>query len=445
MEKELEAYYSTLNINKFIQDNGCKEVISDLTLNKSGEPDINGVFSELIFGKIGSKERVKQFGYIDLKRKYMEPFIFSKIAKLGTNIKNCALQLNTFEIDVKHGMLVEKDGGKNGIQFLYEVWDRLNLDNVKTDSNSAFIEYLKKRTKDDIFIDKWLVSPAGTRDFKKDQIGKIQYDEINTEYINLIRTINAATLGAEDSVLSMVTNLGSSEIEKNVQRRLNTIYKFYALKPATKTGVMRSMLLSKRIDFTARLILCQDKNLLPSQAGIPWFILAILFEPFLLNKVINDENAQNFLKRLVPDLNYENFHIFLDKMHRNLHTILEIEPNIKKLFISLLEQVFEEHELMVLVKRDPAFAPKQIFAAYPVIMDVDQGIIRIQSGLFVNLGGDSDGDAVNVYSLFSKVAIEEAKEKMLAGRIRWYKSENDGEITSNITNDARLGLYLATR
>ena len=54
-----------LDINGFIQKNNCKEVLNSKITPRGADPQ--SLWSETIFGTIGSRDRRTQYGYIQLK------------------------------------------------------------------------------------------------------------------------------------------------------------------------------------------------------------------------------------------------------------------------------------------------------------------------------------------------------------------------------------------
>ena len=84
---------NVLDINKFIKENELVQITSDRTVDREKGPDSGGLFSEVIFGTLGSKERVSRFAYIDLKEKFLHPFFFTKMSKINTDVNKCVLKL----------------------------------------------------------------------------------------------------------------------------------------------------------------------------------------------------------------------------------------------------------------------------------------------------------------------------------------------------------------
>ena len=74
------------NINDYVKINGILEVNSPFILTSDGNPDPEGIFSQDIFGRMGSRERSIKMGYINLKRKFIHPFVYDAIYQMYRNL-----------------------------------------------------------------------------------------------------------------------------------------------------------------------------------------------------------------------------------------------------------------------------------------------------------------------------------------------------------------------
>ena len=73
-----------MKVDQFIQTNSCLPVLSQAMFEPSSTTfHEEGLWSEHIFGQIGSPERLVRFGYIDLNTFVIQPVIYKNILKLA--------------------------------------------------------------------------------------------------------------------------------------------------------------------------------------------------------------------------------------------------------------------------------------------------------------------------------------------------------------------------
>lgn len=67
--------------------------VKDLAIFESSSTNFNpkGLFSTEIFGRVGSEDRTKKFGYIDLRIKVFHPLIYKHIVSLKKLYENILL------------------------------------------------------------------------------------------------------------------------------------------------------------------------------------------------------------------------------------------------------------------------------------------------------------------------------------------------------------------
>lgn len=153
-----------MNINYFVEKKNIKQVKSARIEGKGGKLDTEGLFSEVIFGRLGSPTRRLTFGYINLNVKVIHPEVWDFISGLNPMVGKLILGKKKFIITEK-GNLEEspnQEFGISGIKALVDNWDKFNLSLIGKNKPEN-VKFLKKY-KDSIFIDKMLVLPAGIRD-----------------------------------------------------------------------------------------------------------------------------------------------------------------------------------------------------------------------------------------------------------------------------------------
>jgi DNA-directed RNA polymerase beta' subunit len=279
-----------LDINKFIVTHACKEVKNPVYFNMGNIPTEDGLFSPTIFGYPGSKERKILFGYINLKRKFLHPVMYKLLTSMDKKIADCISAKKYFK--VVNGELVEDENGKTGVTFFYTIYDDLKFKNTGSDRRQNYLTLLKKLSKDDIFIDKFLVIPAYYRDYNpsktsNDTIKAV--DEVNDKYAKLIRYAQSISEGEDYDFMGAIT-------EASIQLLLYDIYDYFTSALAGKNGIFHQSSLGKSIDYATRSVISaprfktnswKDNPIKFGWTGVPLSQLVVLFYPFYV-KYIQD-------------------------------------------------------------------------------------------------------------------------------------------------------------
>lgn len=342
-----------LDMEDFVQKNKIKQVKSIRFEGKGGKPDAEGLFSEEIFGRIGSQQRRTTFGYIDLNVKIIHPEAWEIVVGLGPEISKLVTGKRRYTLG-SNGELIEDESGFNGftgIKGLVDNWDNINLSIVGRNKPEN-VKFLKSN-RNLIFIEKTLVLPAGIRDIQLSKMtGRkmMTSSEINSLYQELItqtKTIAKETLEfMPDDIVMSVTGA--------IQRKVNEINDWIRQRLKGKGGIIRGGMLSKTVDYSGRFAIVGDPSLKLGYIGLPWQAVLKLFEPFTehfllkngLNKHVLDLIRENINKDTTPDSS---------DIKRFLSTINEHPDSVSALLKDELVRIAEEivAEKVVLYKRDP--------------------------------------------------------------------------------------------
>jgi len=169
--------------------------VKDLSIFESSSKNFNpdGLFSTEIFGRVGSEERNKRFGYVNLHIKVLHPLIYKHIASLKKLYSDIMSGKAFAKWDSKSSdfVLSNANDGETGFEFFMSKYDKLKLETRNSDAREFKIKLIKKYKSQDILIDRFLVLPAGLRDYIVDDAGKPSEDEVNAIYRKLLTTTNA--------------------------------------------------------------------------------------------------------------------------------------------------------------------------------------------------------------------------------------------------------------
>lgn len=374
-----------LNFDYFIKTNNLGEVKTYRIPGKSYDAD--GLWSEVIFGPIGSKIRLERFGFIDLDTKFIHPEAYDIIATISDETSKIVREKARFIIQDKQ--YIEDNSGQTGIAFLINTLEQVDLTKFCHKHKLDHAKYIEK-SKKFILIDKFLVMPAGMRDYDiyGSQAGR-QMDEINSLYTKLIVYKNQLTgIDELDDIIKRKIQNQLIEITDHIKKT----------KMTGKKGLFRGTMLRKSLDYTSRLVLTNDPSIKIGEIGLPWHTLVAIYEPFVIYHLfkIENENNTNLISQLkeltkTPHFDDQSFSKFV----KSLITSPENVPDaIKFGLIEILNQFLDKQ--IVMAKRDPVQARKSWFAAKPVI--THGRVAYVNSMDLGPIGGDCiNGNIITYY------------------------------------------------
>ncbi|HFD38333.1 MAG TPA: DNA-directed RNA polymerase subunit beta', partial [Anaerolineae bacterium] len=181
-----------------------------------------------------------------------------------------------------------------------------------------------------------------------------------------------------------------------------------------KQGRFRRNLLGKRVDYSGRSVIVIGPDLELHQCGLPKSMALELFQPFVINRLVEYNYAINVkgAKRIIEQRRPEVWEV--------------------------LAEVVQERP--VLLNRAPTLHRLGIQAFEPVLVDGDA--IQIHPLVCAAFNADFDGDQMAVHVPLSKKAVAEARELMLASRNLLKPAS--GEPIVGPAKDMVLGCYYLT-
>ena len=293
-QSEYESFQiEVLDHNKFIKVNDVQEVDDPVFFN-GPTPSTRGLLSNEIFG-ITKQERNGIFAYISLNGHFMNPVMYKALKRINNKIEKIVHGTHKYKID-SQGELVEDENGNTGIEWLYKNFDKLKFKPNGSFGRDQRIKFIKQE-KDKLWIDKFVIMPAGYRDVESStSSGNIGVGEINKIYSSLIISARSIKETAEYGV-------GISDtIRGRLQETLLQVYDWCG-KGTTisgqktpgnlpgKTGLIKKGLLYKTIDYSTRLVMSapelkyesiDDIMVDMNHAGLPLSSALVNFKPFVL-------------------------------------------------------------------------------------------------------------------------------------------------------------------
>lgn len=234
--------------DKIIENSKLKCVTSPIMFTNGTDFYSEGLFSYEIFGST-TDERRRQCGYIDLHQKFFHPFVYEILCKLDQKFGICASGKGSWiikegklqEVKDKNDPLYNED--HTGINWLIKHFYELDFKKNTSVSRNDRVNMIASLTKDEIFIQKWIVIPVFYRDvdFSKD---KRVIPELDKMYNKLIQYSN----GLDDSSFSFFNN----GICYSIQSLLVDIRRYGQSLIEKKHGHFHKSILGKSTDYGSR-------------------------------------------------------------------------------------------------------------------------------------------------------------------------------------------------
>lgn len=420
---------SLLDINQWAR--GLKPVTSAEYFSRPDEFHPEGVFSEDIFGVVGSLERKKIYAYIDLQTTIIHPTALDVILRLDKKISKFLSTELSFSLE-KDGTLIEDENGGTGISEFIKLFPKMKF-RTGTTSREKFVEVLKKENNNGkVFINKLPVIPPEYRPAYKDESsGEWVVDKLNDFYQLIIRRSFQVKSSGGGPLQDLLTYALQNSIKDHDA--------YIRTKIAKKSGLIRNQMLGKRTDFSGRAVITPGPDLKIDEVGLPLRMAVSLFEPFIIHHLMYKN--RNITKRLEDEIkSYTGLDLSVDNLRRVLKGIRGGD----KIPEALYEVIYEAAEVsmmgrVVLVKRDPVLHTGSYAAYYPILHSGDTiKMCTMQVGAH---NADFDGDTMAVYHPITDEAQEEARTRMMTG----IGTSRSDSLSFELSKEMWAGLYTLTK
>lgn len=195
---------SIIDPNEYILRRNCLPVTTHAIFEASTSrfhPD--GFFSEVIFGEVGTNERLIKRGYIDLHTQVISPHLWKQLVSLKGYYQDiCAGKTYAvYDKESKDLIRVNKNvpEGETGYSFFLRMLPKLHFmetDSLKRHEKISLLEYYKDR----LLMDKLIVLPAGVRDVKMVD-NRASPEKINNFYFSILSLSQALPKEISDNPL----------------------------------------------------------------------------------------------------------------------------------------------------------------------------------------------------------------------------------------------------
>lgn len=268
----------------------------------------NGLFSTTIFGEPGSAIRLTKFAYIDLAVTVLHPKIYKELTAMSSFYKGIldGSRYATYDKDVNDFVGATKEDGSTGYAFFLKHFKELKIPmTTKSQLRAKRIELFDRYELKDMTINKYIVLPAGVRDYTVASSGKVMENEINGLYRKIITIANSAKQFSADVKDATLLN----RIRVRTQVAVNNVYDYIENILDGKGGYFQNR-------ETKRGIFNGTRNVITST---PFMVMDVTDEeaPDALTSTVG---IYQYVKGIYPMFTYELRSKFLHNVFDNIST-----------------------------------------------------------------------------------------------------------------------------
>lgn len=309
-----------MDVDDFIQRHSLLPVTSTAifeTGTKRFHPD--GLYSEAIFGQVGSRDRLVRKGYIDLHTDIVTPHLYKQLISLRSYYKDIisGKAYAKFDPEIKDLILVDPDepGADTGFQFFVKSLPKISFARTDSVKRTDKIDLLEKY-RDRLIIDKLIVLPAGIRDVKITD-DYISPEEINKFYVAILQLASGLPSNKSDEPLY-------DTIRFQIQTKVMAIYDYITTLIDGKSGFAQGKFAARKLTYGTRNVITalpitrvedptSDRCIGPEEIEIPLFqamkssfpLIVHSLQQIFFNTVFS--NQTNKIPLIDPDSLFTNY------------------------------------------------------------------------------------------------------------------------------------------
>ena len=214
----------------------------------------NGLYSNEIFGTVGTKRRMLSYSYIHVKLPIIHPVIYNIVMRAKAFYKDIIsgksyAVFNQVTKDFEKSNAVD---GKTGYEFFIKHIKELNLPDTGSPNRRDGLT-LFNQSKEVMLTDKVLVLPAGIRDYTIDEKGNESSDEVNSLYYKLLSIAN--TVNIHTARISPET-FNTQRV--SLQNTFNAIYTYITDILRGKRGFIYKKWMARAITYGSRNVITSN-------------------------------------------------------------------------------------------------------------------------------------------------------------------------------------------
>lgn len=236
------------NLQLLILDEKTRKLLRPVTsleifvgATRNFNPD--GLFSNEIFGVVGTPKRSAQSSYIDLRAPVIHPVIYKTLVNLKGFYAEIMSGREYARWDGELHDFVRSDmvDGRTGYQFFMEHFTELVIpSNASLERQQAIALY--EKYKHNSLLRYAVVVPAGLRDVEIDEYGRITSDKVNELYYTLLSTANTINLNSAHLGLESY-----NQQRVRLQNTINDIYKYFSANVEGKNNLFMGKWAARKV------------------------------------------------------------------------------------------------------------------------------------------------------------------------------------------------------
>jgi len=243
-----------MDVDEKIKTTKIREITSS-SIYAASSTDFHplGLFSEEIFGQIGTPERMERFAYIDLHTTIFQPIIFKTIIslkKIYLGIMDGTVYAK-FSEEEQDLIRCDKDDPEadTGYGFFINTFPKIVFRLTGSQKRKDKIDLLNKY-KDILTCNKLIVSPAGVRDIRQED-GMLAQEDINKHYLAIMSYAASLPKGTNSIIYDGV--------RMNVQKKALDIYNYIGNILTGKKGFLQGTYGRRAIALGTRNVISASK------------------------------------------------------------------------------------------------------------------------------------------------------------------------------------------
>jgi DNA-directed RNA polymerase beta' subunit len=378
--------------------------------------------------------RKRQFGKIKLPFPILNPLFLYLVASKRATIRKVIQEMLSFKAkyffdeDGNLAKLVDVDNPDPNIEYLEGLEGVLayvryliEIDKIKaSDENTnilprAELTYIDEHW-DQLTIQNVIVIPPEFRPCGKLRGDNYVSDDINKRYQKIIKIsteLKNLPFPVRDNDAVYQTNF------KYLQKLVQELYDSVLESMSKKTGLIRSNILGKRVDFSGRAVISPDPTLNLDECRLPYWMVLEILKPCLITHFINKRVCKRY--------------------NQAIKLIDESIENSDPKFFDIVEEFCADK--VCVLNRQPTLHRLSVLA-FKVKVHLGN-TIQIHPLICSPYNADFDGDAMAVYFPITPEAIADTKKNL--GIWANLLSPTDLEAVPKPNQDIILGIYTATK
>lgn len=224
----------------------------------------NGLYSEEIFGQVGSPERLVTKGYINLNTRIILPQVYNAVIRLRSWYEEILSGSRMVKFNSEKGDFEESedDDAKTGYAYFLKHFPKLTFERNKSLTHNDKIDLIEMFKNEEI-ITQYLVAPAGMRDFDP-STNTSASKELNSMYITLINYSMGIPQGSDENPLY-------DNFRFAIQKKANEVYDYWFNFLSGKNGWIARKYTSRGLTWGTRNVISSTSTIAKSRRD-PQFI-----------------------------------------------------------------------------------------------------------------------------------------------------------------------------